>query len=130
MTSPGEQIGSLSEFQIFSFGKSIEGFGDMWKSIWIWSLLSFGVAHGAGGLIAFVNCQDLGPKRWTWLIPLVFGVLGMLIPMTAGVVTATMIAGVYSSAGFDMTTTEAFGWGVGQCIVYIIGSLSRNLSSL
>jgi uncharacterized membrane protein HdeD (DUF308 family) len=60
---------------------------DMWRSIWYWSLLSFGVLHLGAGIVAFFGLRHDGPLRYTLTIPLLFTVLGVLIPCTAGVIT-------------------------------------------
>jgi hypothetical protein len=128
----------------------------MWKTIFYWSLLSFGIVHFASGVVAFLNLRHAGPLKFTWLIPLVVTFLGGLIPCTAGVITgltatpmlvsyssATMIAGVYTTAEISMSTTEvcrchhtakptlqAFVYGVGQCVIYVLSGLSRNTVSM
>ena len=56
----------------------------MVTNIWTWSLLGFAVVHFLGGLIAWLNFRR---QRFTWSLPLIFTFLGLLIPLTAGIIT-------------------------------------------
>ena len=53
-------------------------------NIWTWSLLGFAVIHILGGVIAWINFRH---QKYTWTFPVVFTFLGMLIPLTAGIIT-------------------------------------------
>eukprot|EP00053_Salpingoeca_punica_P020671 m.212192 g.212192 ORF g.212192 m.212192 type:complete len:131 (+) comp19810_c0_seq1:129-521(+) len=130
MSQTGNIKNQLTNVDLFTFGTSISTFSGMWQSIWTWNLMAFALIHCVGAIVCLINMRNDVQKRHLWLIPVVFTGLGMLIPLTAGVITATLIAGVYSSAGFKMTTTEAFGYGVGHCVLYVFSALSRNLASL
>lgn len=77
----------------------------MWQTIWTWHLFAFIFCHffaGVAGLLRFH--KSLG--KWSWLVPLGFVVYGGLISSVAGLITSVLIAGIYSNAGFAMTTTE------------------------
>ena len=98
-----------------------------------------------------------GKLQFTILIPIIFTVLGGLIPVTAGVITgqispSALIATTYASSRSHIrrlqhgrvsdvhhrgarsalasplliALTQAFAWGVGQCVLYIVSGVSRN----
>ena len=93
----------LPQFSIY-FGKMSDA--AMWQTIWTWGLIAFGFAHTFGGLLAaFRFHAQIGPKAW--LLPVAFASIGLLVSATGGLITALLVAGIYTNAGFSMTTTEA-----------------------
>ena len=82
----------------------------MWVSIWTWDLIAFGVSHTLAGLVAAVRFQSQLKSWKTWLLPLIFTAFGLILPATAGLITALIIAAIYTNAGMTMTTTEVRAW--------------------
>jgi hypothetical protein len=123
----------------------------MWQTIWTWDLIAFGVSHAASGMLAAFRFRKQ-LRRYAFALPLGFTFLGLLIPATAGLITALLIAGIYVRAGFEMTTTEvreplpppahalhtqpkpplpqALAWGVGQFVLYTVSTYSPSYSTL
>lgn len=95
----------------------------MWKVIWTWSVLAFFFTHALAGVVAWANLRDVTKiTKLVHLIPFAFIILGLLVPITAGLVTgrlvsletvlisaAMMVAGVYASARYQMTASEVGG---------------------
>eukprot|EP00056_Hartaetosiga_gracilis_P016662 m.5614 g.5614 ORF g.5614 m.5614 type:complete len:102 (+) comp4446_c0_seq1:270-575(+) len=95
----------------------------MWVTIWTWNILAFSVAHLVAGCVAYFRFRK--DVWWAWSLPLIFVAISGLICVTAGLLTSVLVAAVYSQHGFSMTTTEAFGWGVGLFILYAVTSFSE-----
>jgi hypothetical protein len=89
----------------------------MWKSIFYWSLLSFGVLHLFSGLVAMFNMRHSVPLKFTWLLPIISTVLGGLIPCTAGVITGMYDAHVHRSHVSSSSYSNHGGRGVLNCWV-------------
>eukprot|EP00045_Choanoeca_perplexa_P001550 m.20270 g.20270 ORF g.20270 m.20270 type:complete len:135 (-) comp11023_c0_seq1:246-650(-) len=134
MSSPNTAVDSVNNIDglegLFTFGQQLGNFDAMWLSIWTWDLIAFGVSHGLAGLLAAIRFQSQLNSWKTWLLPVVFAAFGLIIPATAGLITAVLIAAIYTNAGFNMTTTEALAWGAGQFVLYTVFGFRANYSSL
>eukprot|EP00055_Hartaetosiga_balthica_P002194 m.3026 g.3026 ORF g.3026 m.3026 type:complete len:128 (+) comp2007_c0_seq1:181-564(+) len=120
MSSQIEETFTLNNF--FLFQATINTFSDMWITVWTWNILAFGVSHLVAGCVAYFRFRK--DVWWAWALPLLFLVMSGLICVTAGLVTSVLVAAVYTQHDFSMTTTEAFGWGVGLFVLYSFASFS------
>ncbi|EDQ87264.1 uncharacterized protein MONBRDRAFT_10159 [Monosiga brevicollis MX1] len=90
----------------------------MWQTIWTWDLIAFGVSHAIAGLVAAFKFRR---EKITvvMLLPIIFTGLGLLFSAVVGLITALLIAGIYTSAGFKMTTTEVCGLPMPRAFVFM-----------
>lgn len=56
--------------------------------------------------------------------------MGVIIPLTLGVVSSASIAFVYKTSSFEMSKLHAFMWGVGQTVTHAFFGSVRFLASL
>eukprot|EP00730_Choanoeca_flexa_P013908 TRINITY_DN5864_c0_g1_i1.p3 TRINITY_DN5864_c0_g1~~TRINITY_DN5864_c0_g1_i1.p3 ORF type:complete len:135 (+),score=12.06 TRINITY_DN5864_c0_g1_i1:249-653(+) len=134
MSSPNSAVDTVNTIDglegLITFGQRLAGFDAMWQTIWTWNLIVFGFSHSLAGLLAAVRFRSQLNTWKTWLLPLLFVGFGLLIPATAGLITALLIAGIYTNAGLNMTTTEALAWGAGQFILYAVFAFRPNYATL
>lgn len=105
----------------------LNGFGEMWYQVFLWTLFSSFLVHIVAAAIAFGHLRK---HRLGRFIPIVIIVMGILSPITGGVCTSAAIAGVYRASGFAMAPLYALVWGVGQTIGVIFISFTRILATL
>ncbi|TRY85946.1 hypothetical protein DNTS_032712 [Danionella cerebrum] len=106
---------------------TLQHFTEMWYWVFLWSLFSSLLVHGAAALLMCVTLQAHKRGR---VITLLLISLGFLASLTGGVITSAAVAGVYRVAGKDMTPLEALLLGVGQTALSLIISFSRVLATL
>ncbi|KAK3785172.1 hypothetical protein RRG08_021970 [Elysia crispata] len=104
-----------------------KSFVEMWYQVFLWALFSSLFVHVVAALIAFLRLRKHHIGRW---IPLGILTMGVLSPLTGGVVTSAAIAGVFLASDFNMWPLYALLWGVGQTFVVIVISFSRILATL
>ncbi|EGD75119.1 hypothetical protein PTSG_06774 [Salpingoeca rosetta] len=114
--------------RLFSFRQHLNTFHEMWLAIWTWELGAFAVSHAIAGFIAFLRFRK--DTKFAWIVPLFFLLVGGIICATAGVITALLIASIYTQLDITMTTTEAMIWGVGQFGLYFLSSFYHNYQTL
>lgn len=123
-------------------------FLEMWYQIFLWALFSSIFVHTVAGAICFatlrqhkygkyVSFNDLSTK---WLIydityihrffPLLIIIMGVLLPLTSGVVSSAAVAFVYRASGYQMPPLYALFWGIGQTIVPVCVGFTRILATL
>lgn len=103
------------------------GFAEMWYNIFLWALFSSIFVHVLAGLIAFCRLRKHKIGRWISVLILAMGVLS---PLTGGVITSAAIAGFYRGSDFQMKPFYAFCWGISQTVIVVVVSFSRILSTL
>ncbi|KAK7113890.1 transmembrane protein 170B-like [Littorina saxatilis] len=105
----------------------LKTFTEIWYSVFLWALFSSLFVHICATLIAFCRLRKhhLGRR-----IPLAILAMGVISPLTGGVVSSAAIAGVYRASDFIMLPFYALVWGVAQTIVVIFISFSRILATL
>ena len=118
---------SIEKIIGFSPRDPLNGFAEMWYRIFLWALFSSILVHFVAAAIAFSRLRRHKIGRF---VPAIIFVMGLLSPLTGGVVTSVAIAGVYRASGFEMAPLYAFVWGVGQTIVVIFISFTRILATL
>ncbi|GFN89830.1 transmembrane protein 170a-like [Plakobranchus ocellatus] len=105
----------------------IDTFVEIWYQVFLWALFSSLFVHIVAALIAFLRLRKHSIGRW---IPLAILTMGVLSPLTGGVVSSAAVAGVYRASDMVMIPFYALVWGVGQTFVVIIISFSRILATL
>lgn len=107
--------------------KPLNKFGKIWYQVFLWALFSSLLIHMIAAGIAFCRLHSHKYGRWT---PLLIIGMGVLSPLTGGVLTSAAVAGVYRSAGIVMQPLFALFWGVGQTFCMVVVSFSRILATL
>lgn len=105
----------------------LDKFAEMWYQVFLWALVSSILVHFVAAAIAFGRLRK---HKYGRFIPLVILLMGILSPLTGGVITSAAIAGVYRASGFTMDALYALVWGVGQTIIIIFISFTRILATL
>ncbi|CAL1544166.1 unnamed protein product [Lymnaea stagnalis] len=104
-----------------------DSFVEIWYQVFLWALFSSLFVHIVAALIAFLRLRKHRIGRW---IPLAIIAMGVLSPLTGGVVSSAAIAGVYRASNVAMMPFYALVWGVGQTLIVIIISFMRILATL
>ncbi|KAI8519890.1 PREDICTED: transmembrane protein 170A-like isoform X1 [Branchiostoma belcheri] len=107
--------------------KPLWAFAEMWYQVFLWALFSSMFVHLIAAFIAFAALRLHKQGRW---VPLGIVIMGLLSPLSGGVITSAAIAGVYRAAGFTMAPMYALMWGVGQTVFVMVISFSRILATL
>lgn len=107
--------------------EELKSFTEMWYSVFLWALFSSLFIHIIAALIAFCRLHKHHFGRW---IPLAIVAMGIISPLTGGVISSAAIAGVYRASDFYMIPFYALVWGVGQTVVVVVISFSRILATL
>ncbi|XP_076449587.1 transmembrane protein 170A-like [Babylonia areolata] len=102
-------------------------FSEIWYSVFLWALFSSLLVHIGATLIAFCRLRKHRLGRW---IPLAILFMGIISPLTGGVISSAAVAGVYRASDFSMMPFYALVWGVGQTVVMVVVSFSRILATL
>lgn len=111
----------------FTRDKPLVKFGQIWYQVFLWALFSSLFIHIAASGISFCRLRSHKIGRW---VPIVILGMGVISPLTGGVLTSAAVAGVYISAGIVMPTFYAFLWGVGQTVILVVISFTRILATL
>ncbi|XP_062343145.1 transmembrane protein 170B [Osmerus eperlanus] len=121
---------NLSVQQVLSLwvqGTTLQHFTEMWYWVFLWSLFSSLLVHGAVGLLMLAMLQRHSRGR---VITLGLLSAGFLVSLCGGVITSAAVAGVYRVAGKDMAPLQALVFGVGQTALSLLISFSRILATL
>ncbi|KAG8437719.1 hypothetical protein GDO86_008433 [Hymenochirus boettgeri] len=106
---------------------SLCSFPEMWYGVFLWALVSSLFFHIPAGLLALFTLRHHKYGRFMSVGILLMGVLG---PISAGILTSAAIAGVYKAAAKEMIPFEALVLGVGQTFCVLIVSFLRILATL
>ncbi|XP_016878428.1 transmembrane protein 170A isoform X2 [Homo sapiens] len=99
----------------------------MWYGVFLWALVSSLFFHVPAGLLALFTLRHHKYGRFMSVSILLMGIVG---PITAGILTSAAIAGVYRAAGKEMIPFEALTLGTGQTFCVLVVSFLRILATL
>ncbi|XP_018415157.1 PREDICTED: transmembrane protein 170A isoform X1 [Nanorana parkeri] len=102
-------------------------FPEMWYGVFLWALVSSLFFHIPAGLLALFTLRHHKYGRFMSVSILLMGIVG---PISAGILTSAAIAGVYKAAAKEMIPFEALVLGVGQTFCVLIVSFLRILATL
>ncbi|XP_037734199.1 transmembrane protein 170A isoform X1 [Chelonia mydas] len=102
-------------------------FPEMWYGVFLWALVSSLFFHIPAGLLALFTLRHHKYGRFMSVSILLMGIVG---PISAGILTSAAIAGVYRAAAKQMIPFEALTLGVGQTFCVMVVSFSRILATL
>jgi len=132
MTNPAEefqasQLDSIINVIGLTPSDPLDTFAEMWYQVFLWALFSSLLIHIMSASIAFFMLKRHKTGRF---VPIAVVVMGVLSPLTGGVVTSAAVAGVYRASGFQMAPFYALIWGLGQTVLATIMSFTRILATL
>ncbi|XP_046993186.1 transmembrane protein 170A [Schistocerca americana] len=102
-------------------------FAEMWYHVFLWALLSSVFVHAVAAAIAFATLRK---HIYGKFFPVFILIMGVLAPLTSGVVSSAAVAFVYDSSNMPMRALYALFWGVGQTVVAACIGLTRILATL
>ncbi|KAG6922749.1 transmembrane protein 170A [Chelydra serpentina] len=105
----------------------LASFPEMWYGVFLWALVSSLSFHIPAGLLALLTLRHHKYGRFMSVSILLMGIVG---PISAGILTSAAIAGVYRAAAKQMIPFEALTLGVGQTFCVMVVSFSRILATL
>uniref|UniRef100_S4RE95 Transmembrane protein 170A n=1 Tax=Petromyzon marinus TaxID=7757 RepID=S4RE95_PETMA len=100
---------------------------EMWYWVFLWALFSSIFVHGSTALLAFVSLRRHRKARF---FSVAIAVMGVLAPITGGIITSAKVAGVYRAAGKTMLRVEALVLARGRRFLTVIISAARLLACL
>ncbi|XP_004470968.1 transmembrane protein 170A isoform X1 [Dasypus novemcinctus] len=106
---------------------SLCSFPEMWYGVFLWALVSSLFFHVPAGFLALFTLRHHKYGRFMSVSILLMGIVG---PITAGILTSAAIAGVYRAAGKEMIPFEALTLGTGQTFCVVLVSFLRILATL
>ncbi|XP_058807682.1 transmembrane protein 170A [Phymastichus coffea] len=109
------------------FNTPLTSFAEMWYQIFLWALFSSIFVHTIAAAICFATLRK---HKYGKFFPVLILVMGVLMPLTSGVVSSAAIAFVYGSAEYQMTSLYALLWGVGQTVLAACVGFTRILATL
>ncbi|XP_040266656.1 transmembrane protein 170A [Bufo bufo] len=102
-------------------------FPEMWYGVFLWALVSSLFFHIPAGLLALFTLRH---HKYGRFMSVGILLMGILEPISAGILTSAAIAGVYKAAAKEMIPFEALVLGVGQTFCVLIVSFLRILATL
>uniref|UniRef100_A0A8B9GAA1 Transmembrane protein 170A n=1 Tax=Amazona collaria TaxID=241587 RepID=A0A8B9GAA1_9PSIT len=102
-------------------------FPTMWYGVFLWALVSSLSFHVPAALLALFMLWHHKYGRFMSVSLLLMGIVG---PVTAGILTSSAIAGVCSAAGKKFIPFEALILGVSQTFCMVVVSFLRILATL
>ncbi|KAK5642709.1 hypothetical protein RI129_008876 [Pyrocoelia pectoralis] len=106
---------------------ALNNFTKMWYHVFLWALFSSIFVHTIAALIAFLTLRK---HKFGKFFPILILLMGVLPPITSGIVSSAVIAFVYKSATYPMEPLYALFWGVGQTVVSACIGFTRILATL
>ncbi|XP_059171221.1 transmembrane protein 170A-like [Physella acuta] len=119
-----------SVFSVISLSSSdgdLDTFVEIWYHVFLWALFSSLFVHIVAALIAFLRLRKHRLGRW---IPVVIFTMGIISPLTGGVVSSAAIAGVFRASNFALRPYYALVCGAGQTFIVVVISFMRILATL
>ncbi|EFN80071.1 Transmembrane protein 170A, partial [Harpegnathos saltator] len=109
------------------FYMPLTSFAEMWYQIFLWALFSSIFVHTIAGAICFATLRQ---HKYGKFFPLLIIIMGVLLPLTSGVVSSAAVAFVYRASGYQMPPLYALFWGIGQTVVAACVGFTRILATL
>ncbi|NWX03480.1 T170A protein, partial [Caloenas nicobarica] len=110
-----------------TYSSPLSTFPEMWYGVFLWALVSSLSFHVPAALLALFTLRHHKYGRFMSVSLLLMGIVG---PITAGILTSAAIAGVYRAAAKKMIPFEALILGVGQTFCVVVVSFLRILATL
>ncbi|XP_013791230.1 transmembrane protein 170B-like [Limulus polyphemus] len=121
------ELDSIINVIVLNPANQLDTFSEMWYHVFLWVLFSSLFVHFCAAALAFGMLKEHKHGRF---LPLLIVIFGVVSPLTGGVVTSAVIAGVYRASRFQMKALYALIWGIGQTILAAVMSYTRILATL
>lgn len=105
----------------------IDNFPEMWYQIFLWFLFSSFLVHALAATVALWSLRRHKVGRFYPVLIMAMGIIG---PITGGIITSAVIAGLFKTTNIEMYPLWAFVCGWGQTVVVVFISFSRMLATL
>ncbi|KAF7381415.1 hypothetical protein HZH66_013809 [Vespula vulgaris] len=109
------------------FYMPLTSFAEMWYQIFLWALFSSVFVHMIAGTICFATLRQ---HKYGKFFPLLIIIMGILLPLTSGVLSSAAVAFVYRASSHQMPPLYALVWGIGQTFVAACVGFTRILATL
>ncbi|KAB0797027.1 hypothetical protein PPYR_11088 [Photinus pyralis] len=109
---------------------ALNNFTKMWYHVFLWALFSSIFVHTVRFIAALIAFLTLRKHKFGKFFPILILLMGVLPPITSGIVSSAVIAFVYKSATYPMEPLYALFWGVGQTVVSACIGFTRILATL
>jgi len=105
----------------------IQYFNQMWMSVFTWCIFSSAIIYSTAAIIAFTTLRRHKLGRFYSVMILI---MGLVIPLSLGLLSSGAIAFVYKHSNFSMVPIHAAMWGVGQTVIHAAVGFTRILATL
>ncbi|CAK9828207.1 Transmembrane protein 170A [Anthophora retusa] len=109
------------------FYTPLTSFAEMWYQIFLWALFSSIFVHTIAGAICFATLRQ---HKYGKFFPLLIIIMGVLLPLTSGVLSSAAVAFVYRASRYPLPPLYALLWGIGQTVVAGCVGFTRILATL
>ncbi|XP_078046333.1 transmembrane protein 170A [Augochlora pura] len=106
---------------------SLTSFPEMWYYIFLWAFISSVFVHTIAGAICFGTLRQ---HKYGKFFPLLIIIMGVLLPLTSGVLSSAAVAFVYRASRYPLPRLYALFWGIGQTVVAGCVGFTRILATL
>ncbi|CAD5207428.1 unnamed protein product [Bursaphelenchus okinawaensis] len=106
---------------------NVNGFWQLWLSIFIWMAVSYIFVHAIAFLVAVISLRY---HPWVFFISFPFLLMMLLGPTTVGALTSASIALTFSMAQKSITAWHCLFIGCGQTLIVLMTSFFRILATL
>ncbi|XP_043279171.1 transmembrane protein 170A [Venturia canescens] len=105
----------------------LSSFAEMWYQIFLWALFSSVFVHTIAAAICFATLRK---HKYGKFFPILILFMGILLPLTSGVLSSATVAFVYRGSSYQMSPLYALLWGIGQTVVAACVGFTRILATL
>ncbi|XP_067002771.1 transmembrane protein 170A [Anabrus simplex] len=116
-----------TDVKVLATSDPLKTFGEMWYQIFLWALFSSIFVHVIAAAVAFATLRK---HVYGKFFPIFILVMGVLAPLTSGVVSSAAVAFVYRASNYQMAPLYALLWGVGQTVLSACIGFTRILATL
>ncbi|PBC26660.1 transmembrane protein 170A [Apis laboriosa] len=109
------------------FYTPLTSFAEMWYQIFLWALFSSIFVHTIAGAICFATLRQ---HKYGKFFPLLIIIMGVILPLTSGVLSSAAVAFVYRASRYPLPPLYALFWGIGQTVVAGCVGFTRILATL
>ncbi|XP_015608116.1 transmembrane protein 170A isoform X1 [Cephus cinctus] len=109
------------------FYAPLTSFAEMWYQIFLWALFSSIFVHTIAAAICFATLRK---HKYGKFFPLLIIIMGVLLPLTSGVLSSAAVAFVYRASSYQMPPLYALLWGIGQTVMAGCVGFTRILATL
>ncbi|CAL7940708.1 unnamed protein product [Xylocopa violacea] len=110
-----------------SFYVPLTSFAEMWYHIFLWALFSSIFVHTIAAAMCFATLRQ---HKYGKFFPLLIIIMGLLLPLTSGVLSSAAVAFVYRASRYPLPPLYALLWGIGQTLVAGCVGFTRILATL